>query len=217
LGISLKEASIAVDGFGNIGSFLTKYLHEFGAKVVAVSDSRGCIYNPAGLHYEKLAKVKEETGSVTNYGPGQVLSHEEMFGLQVEVLVPASIPDVINEKNAAKIQAKLIVEAANIPATYENLKWLHQKGVFVVPDIIANAGGVISSYAEYMGRNPQRMFEMVEEKIVGNVSLVIKRAQEDRISPRDAALRIAQKRIREAMEKRKGSKYGKSSWMLAAR
>ncbi len=203
ISINLKKATIAIDGFGNVGSFLAKYISEFGAKVVAVSDSRGCVYNPDGLDYGKLKKVKEEARSVVNYEPGQVLKNEELFELPVDILVPASIPDVINERNADKIEAKLIVEAANIPATHESEERLHEKGVLVVPDIIANAGGVISSYAEYMGENPQRMFEMVEENIVRNVRSVIKKAEEEKITPRDAALEIAQERIRKAMRKRR--------------
>lgn len=201
--MNLKEAAIAIDGFGNVGSFLAKYLSEFGAKVVAVSDSKGCIYTPDGLDYEKLKKVKKETRSVINYEPGQVLKHEEMFALPVDILIPASIPDVINKKNVGKIKAKLIVEAANIPATYEGEKRLHTKGVWVIPDIIANAGGVVSSYAEYMGENPQRMFGMVEEKIVRSTRLVTKKAERENMAPRDAALKIAQERVSEAMEKRK--------------
>ena len=203
--IHLKEAPIAIDGFGNVGSFLARYLSEFGAKIVAVSDSRGCIYNSDGLDYEKLRKVKEETGSVINYEPGQVLGHEELFELQVDIIVPASIPDVINEKNVDKVKARLIVEAANIPATYQTEEWLHERAVLVVPDIAANAGGVISSYAEYVGENPQRMFEMVEERIVRNVRLVIKKAQEEKITTRDAALKIAEKRVKEGMRRRKPS------------
>ncbi len=202
IGITLKEAPIAIEGFGNVGSSLAMYLNKFGGKVVAVSDSGGCVYNPDGINYEKLKKIKEETGSVINYRPSQVLRHEEIFELQVDVIVPASIPDVINEKNVDKIKAKLIVEAANIPATYEIEGRVHEKGVQIVPDIIANAGGVISSYAEYIGENPQRMFEMIEEKIIRNVRLVMKKAQDEKISPRDAALKIAQKRVREAVEKR---------------
>lgn len=203
ISINLKEATIAIDGFGNVGSFLAKYISEFGAKVVAVSDSKGCIFNSDGLDYEKLKKAKEETRSVTNYEPGQVLTNEELFELPVDILAPASIPDVINQRNADKIKAKLIVEAANIPATHESEEKLHEKGVLVVPDIIANAGGVISSYAEYMGENPQRMFEVVEEKIVRNVRLVIRKADEEKITPRDAALEIAQERVGEAMERRR--------------
>lgn len=201
-GINLKEAAIAVDGFGNVGSFLTNYLDESHARIVAVSDSKGCIYNPDGLRYEKLIKVKQDSGSVINYEPGQVLGNEELFELPVDIIIPASVPDVINEKNVDKIKAKLIVEGSNIPATYEIEKWLFEKGILVVPDIIANAGGVISSYAEYIGENPQEMFEMIEEKIVKNVSLILKESKEEGISPRDEALKIAKERVREAMKKR---------------
>jgi glutamate dehydrogenase (NAD(P)+) len=203
LDINLKQAKIAIDGFGNVGSFLTKYLNEFGVKIVAVSDSKGCVYNPDGLEYEKLKKVKKETKSVTNYTPGQVLSHEKLFELPVDILVPASVPDVINEKNVDKVEARLIVEAANIPITYENEKRLHERGVMVVPDFVANAGGVISSYAEYIGENPRKMFDMVEEKIVRNVKLILKESEKGKVPPREAAMKIAQKRVKEAMEKRR--------------
>jgi glutamate dehydrogenase (NAD(P)+) len=202
VGVSLKNASVAIDGFGNVGSFLAEYLAEYGAHIVAVSDSQGCIYNPDGLNFEKLIKIKNETRSVVNYTPGKVLSSKELFELPVDVLVPASIPDVINEKNVDKVKAKVIVEAANIPVTLENEKRLHKKGILVVPDFIANAGGVISSYSEYIGENPRNMFKMVEEKIIKNTRLVLKKAKEEGINPRDAALTIAQKRVKEAAKRR---------------
>jgi len=204
-GIDLKEARIAIDGFGNVGSFFAKYVDEFGARIVAVSDSRGCVYDEDGLDYERLVRVKEETRSVVNYEGGRVLGHEELFELPVEVLVPASIPDVINEKNVDRIKAKVIVEAANIPAALESEEQLHERGVLVVPDFIANAGGVISSYAEYVGENPHAMLKMVEEQIVRNVRFVLKKAEEEKMSPRKAALKIAQRRVREAMDKRERS------------
>ena len=202
IGVKLKDASVAIDGFGNVGSFTARYLSEFGAEIVAVSDSRGCIYNPDGLVYGRLEKVKEETRSVINYKPGQVLTNEELYELQVDVIVPASVPDVINERNVEKIKAKLVVEAANIPAEAESERRLHERGVLVVPDIIANAGGVISSYAEYIGENPKGMCGMVEERIIRNVGLVIRKAREEKTTPRDSALAIAQERVREAMNKR---------------
>jgi len=203
IGVNLEDASVAIDGFGNVGSFAARYLSEFGARIVAVSDSRGCVYNPDGLVYRELVKVKNETRSVINYKPGQVLANEELYEIHVDIIVPASIPDVINERNVEKIKAKLVVEAANIPTTPESEKRLHERGVLVAPDIIANAGGVISSYAEYIGENPKEMFDMVEQKIIRNVGLVIKKAREEKKTTRDAALRIAQKRVKEAMEKRK--------------
>jgi len=198
IGIDLKNATIAIDGFGNVGSFLMKYLSESKAKVVAVSDSRGCTYNPEGLDYEGISRVKAETGSVINYRPGQVLGNIELFELGVDILVPASIADVINEKNVDNVKAKLVVEAANIPMTYRNERRLHERDILIVPDIIANAGGVMSSYSEYIGDNPERMFELVGGKISKNVSLVIKKALDEKVTTREAALEIAQKRVREA-------------------
>jgi len=207
IGATSKGATVAIDGFGNVGSFSAKYLGEYGAKIVAVSDSRGCVYDPDGLDYQKLGKVKEETGSVVNYEPGRILKQEELFELPVDILVPASVPDVINERNVEKIKAKLVVEAANIPATQEIEERLHNKGVLIVPDIIANAGGVISSYAEYVGHNPQGMFEMVEERIVRNVGLVIRKARAGKTTLRSSALKIAQERVRKAMEGKTPSSF----------
>ena len=97
----MKEAAIAIDGFGNVGFSFAKYLDEFGARIVAVSDSEGSIYNPDGLDYERLVGVKKETGSVVNFKGGQILASEELYELPVEMLVPASIPDVINERKAS--------------------------------------------------------------------------------------------------------------------
>lgn len=104
IGLDLRKAKVAIDGFGNVGSFLMKYLSDYGAEIVAVSDSKGCIYNPSGLEYEKLRRIKDETKSIIDYEPGQILKNEELFKLPVEILVPASIPDVINEKNVDKVK-----------------------------------------------------------------------------------------------------------------
>ncbi len=202
VGLNLEEVAVAIDGFGNVGSSAAKYLSKSGVRIVAVSDSSGCIYTPKGLDYEKLKRVKKETHSVINYAPGETMTHRELFELSVDIILPASIPDVINEQNVDEIKAKLIVEAANIPATYESEERLHERGILVVPDIIANAGGVISSYAEYRGENPERMLKLVEEKIVNNVNLILETAKEEKKMPRDAALRIAQKRVEMAMKER---------------
>lgn len=203
VGLDLKRARVAIDGFGNVGSSLARFLADHGVRIVAVSDSKGCIYNPDGLDYEKLMKAKAEKGSVINYEHGQVLRHEEIFELPAEILVPASIPDVINNRNVDGIQAKMVVEAANIPAKYEVEKILHEKGILVVPDIVANAGGVISSYAEYIGENPDKMFEMVRKRISKNTHLILAESAKAKVPPRDAALRIAQERVKEAMKRRK--------------
>ncbi|MCX8153637.1 MAG: Glu/Leu/Phe/Val dehydrogenase [Candidatus Bathyarchaeota archaeon] len=203
LGLDLKGARVLIDGFGNVGSSLARLLVDQGVRIVAVSDSKGCIYNPEGLNYEKLMKAKAERGSVINYEHGQVLGYEEIFELPAEILVPASIPDVINNRNVDRIQAKMVVEAANIPVKYEIEKILYEKGILVVPDIVANAGGVISSYAEYIGENPDKMLEMVRAKISKNTQLILANSANAKITPRDAALMIAQRRVKGAMKKKK--------------
>lgn len=196
IGINFKFARVAIDGFGNVGSLFAKYISKYGATLVAVSDSRGCIYNPNGLDYKKLKEVKTKTRSVINYEPGEVLDNNELFKIDIDILVPASVPDVINKSNVDDVKAKIVVEAANIPMTIENEKRLHERGILVVPDFIANAGGVISSYAEYIGENQQKMFKLVKEKIVKNVNLILRKAESDKVMPREAALGIAQSRVK---------------------
>ena len=193
--IDVGNATAAVEGFGNVGSYVVDYLSQIGVKVVAVSDSKGCIYNPDGLDYEKLLDVKTTTGSVINYRPGKILKNMELFELSVDLLIPAALPDVINAYNVERIKAKMVVEAANLPIRPDVEKLLSDSGVMVIPDILANAGGVISSYAEYRGYNPKRMLELVQRKITQNTINVIETALDKNIGLRDAAMSIAKDRI----------------------
>ena len=198
LGLDVEGATAAIEGFGNVGSHVTKYLTQIGVKVVAVSDSKGCIYNPEGLEYEKLYKVKRETRSVINYRPGKVLDNKEIFELPVDILIPAALPDVIRKDNVDRVKAKMVVEAANIPVSPEIEEVLRKRGVLVVPDFLANAGGVISSYAEYVGYNPKQMLKLVQRKIRRNTRTVLEYAEEKDVGLRDAALNISKERIRKA-------------------
>lgn len=196
--LDVAEATAAVEGFGNVGSYATKHLTENGVRVVAVSDSKGCIYNPDGLSYEKLREIKAKTHSVKNYQPGRTLKNEEIFQLPVDILIPAALPDVITRSNVDHVRVKMLVEAANIPVSPENEERLRKRGVVVVPDIVANAGGVISSYAEYRGYNPRQMLQLVKRKIRRNTKTALEYADENDLGLREAALTIAQERIREA-------------------
>jgi glutamate dehydrogenase (NAD(P)+) len=203
VGIDVKGATIAIEGFGNVGSFAAKYLFEKGAKIVAVSDSKGMIYNKDGFDISKLEEVKRKTGAVGNYTPGEKMPNEKLFGLGADVLIPGALPDVITEKNWQQVKAKIIVEAANIPMHVDIEKRLGQKGILVVPDFVANAGGVISSYVEFIGGNAERMFEEVESRVVKNTKLSLEKAEEEKKSPRDAAMDIAVDRVKKAMSHRK--------------
>jgi glutamate dehydrogenase (NAD(P)+) len=198
--LDLSEVKFAIEGFGNVGSFVAKFLTEWGANLVAASDSKGCIYNPSGIDFSKLSEVKKKTGSVINY-PGEKLPNEKIFELPVDVLIPAALPDVIMSNNVNKINAKIVVVGGNIVMKEPEEEKLHERGVLVVPDFVANAGGVISSYAEYRGYDEKKMFSLIEKKIKKNTRLVLKDAKNKGWSPRTAAMEIAKRRIKEAKSK----------------
>ncbi len=201
LGLDMKNLKVAIDGYGNVGSFTFKFLTEMGAKVVAVSDAHGTIFSEDGLDGGKLEKLKIKRKSIIEYTSGKKMNREAVFGLPVDILIPASITDVINEKNRDSVRAKIIVEGANIPMSDETEKYLEKKGILILPDFIANAGGVISSYAEYRGYNPKRMFEMIERKIVKTTKLVLKQSAKQKISPREAAMKLAIAKVEKKMKK----------------
>lgn len=197
MGKSLEGMSVAIEGFGNVGTFTMKYLTEWGAKVVAVSDSKGTIYNKEGLDYDEMMAVKGEKGTVTA-GKGERLDAGKLFEMPVDILVPGARPDVINMGNVGSIKAKIIAEAANLPAKYEVEQVLMKKGVVILPDFVANAGGVISSWCETMGWDEETMFRVVEMKVKNNTKTMLERTKDN--DTRKAALEIAKERVHQAME-----------------
>ena len=194
-GIDIRKATFAVEGFGNVGVFAAKFLTEHGAKLVGVSDSKGLLFNESGIEFSKLEKVKTEKGTVTAYGQGKILPSKDIISLAVDILVTAAIPDLIKDNEVGKVKAKIIVEGSNIPMSAAAEEELHRKGVLVVPDFVANAGGVISSYVEYIGGTKEDMFRLVQEKVAKNTNEVLDRAKKHRISPRQAAMKIAEERV----------------------
>ena len=194
MGADLKKMTVAIEGFGNVGVFAAKFFSEAGAKLVAVSDSKGVVYKKEGIDFKKLDQAKKKQGTVTAY-PGRVLPAKEIVGVQADILITAAIPDLVTHTNVGQIKAKLVVEGSNIPMTADLEQNLHEKKVMVIPDFVANAGGVISSYAEYMGKSPQDMFKLVKEKIMKNTDIVLKHSESQGIKPRDAALEIAMDRV----------------------
>ncbi len=201
LEISVAGAEIIIAGYGNVGVFAHKFLQEQGAKIVAVNDSSGTIYDRRGLDFTKLNDVKQKTGSVTNYPGGKKLTREVIYELSADALIPAAGTDVINETNVAKVKAKSIIEGANIPMREHYEKMLHKKDILIIPDFLANAGGVISSYAEYKGYDAKRMFKLIREKITPNTKEVLEIVGKGTMMPRDAALKIAKARVVAAKKK----------------
>ncbi|MGH9315555.1 MAG: Glu/Leu/Phe/Val family dehydrogenase [Thermoanaerobaculia bacterium] len=149
-GLPLKGATAAVQGFGNAGSHVARFLDEAGARVVAVSDSKGGVYDKKGLAVQAITAAKEKKGTVGAAGKGEKISNEELLELPVDILVPAALEGVITRRNAARIKARIIAEAANGPTTPDADDILRKKGVVVIPDILANAGGVTVSYFEWV-------------------------------------------------------------------
>jgi len=150
LKIPVKGARVAVQGFGNAGSIAAMLFHEAGAKVIAVSDTKGCIFNPKGLDIPAVIQFKNRTGSVVKFPESQPITAEELIAIDCEVLVPAALENAITEANAHTVHARIVSEAANGPVTPEADRIFDQKGVFLIPDILCNAGGVTVSYFEWV-------------------------------------------------------------------
>lgn len=162
LGLKLKECTVAIQGYGNAGMYVHKFLEELGARVVAVSDSKGGIFSQDGLKFSEVSKHKAETGSVVNFNGARNISNEELLEAEVDILVPAAIENQITAKNASRIKASLIVEAANGPTTPDADDILWREGVTVVPDVLANSGGVTVSYFEWV-QNLQNYYWTAEQ------------------------------------------------------
>jgi glutamate dehydrogenase (NAD(P)+) len=150
LKLNIKQATVAVQGFGNVGSVSADLLSRLGAKIVAVTDWKGGVYDAGGLDIRRLLDYSKQHKSVDGYPGGEPIENADLFKLDVDVLVPAAMENQITMDNAPDIRAKVIVEGANGPTTPDAHKHLHERGVFVIPDILANAGGVTTSYFEWV-------------------------------------------------------------------
>ena len=202
LGIPIDRATVAIEGFGNVGTFACKRLEELGAKIIAVADSKATAVLESGLSFETLMKTKRETGSVGKYPGASEQDHDAVFSVGADIVIPASVTDVIHGGNVGTVRAKIIVEGANIPMREEIEETLRKRGILIVPDFVANAGGVISSYAEYAGKSAEEMFVLVKEKIIAATKTVLEESKKNNSAPREAAMEIARGRVLAAMQKR---------------
>ena len=200
--MDIKKTRVAIHGFGNVGTFTYKYLTEMNVKIVALADRTAAVFDKNGLNKQIIQKIIKEKGSLESYLEKSKIKEKDFWNLNIDILIPASVTDVINEDNCNDIQAKIIVEAGNIPMRENIEEKLFKKGITIVPDLIANSGGVISSYAEYRGYNPKRMFELVERKIKKTVSAILGKSLKLDKNPREIALEIAKKRVLAKMQHR---------------
>jgi glutamate dehydrogenase/leucine dehydrogenase len=197
--VELSGATMAIEGFGSVGRAAASFLAEKGVTLVAVSDSKGAVHDPGGIDVGRLAAAKDETGSVTGYEGGRKIPNTDLFAVSCDILIPAAGPDCIHEDNVEQIDAKLILQGANIPATPEAETRLHERGVLSVPDFICNAGGVICASVEFHGGSESSAMEDIAEKLSRNTREVLERARSEGTDPRRAALHLARARVDEAM------------------
>lgn len=175
-GIPLQGARVIVQGFGNAGSYLSKFMHEAGAKVVGIADVNGALYNPDGLDIEYLLDRRDSFGTVTNLFPN-VMPSTEILEQDCDILVPAAIENQITQENAHRIKAGIVVEAANGPTTLEATKILTERGVLLVPDVLASAGGVVVSYFEWVQNN--QGYYWTEEEVHSKLQEVMEKGFEN--------------------------------------
>ena len=203
-GMALRGARVVVQGYGNAGSIAASLLHAEGAVVIAVSDSRGGIHNPKGLRPDDVMKHKERTGSVVGYPEAELTSNEAILEIECDLLIPAALENQITAQNAGRIKAKVVAEAANGPTTPAADDILYQNGVFVLPDILANAGGVTVSYFEWV--QGLQSFFWREEEVNAKLNEIMTRAfyevyetsKKYNVHMRTAAYILAVSRVAEA-------------------
>lgn len=203
-GVELSEVTAAVQGFGKVGSHAARLLHEAGTRVVAVSDEHGGVRRDDGLDIPALLDHARRTGSVTGFPDADPVDNAELLALAVDLLVPAAVEGVLDEETAARVKARWVVEGANGPTTHAGDRVLADRGVVVVPDVLANAGGVVVSYFEWVQANQAywwtegEIAERLEHRMLASYEAVAALARAESVSLRDAALTIGVRRVAEA-------------------
>ncbi|WP_026683318.1 Glu/Leu/Phe/Val family dehydrogenase [Heyndrickxia coagulans] len=202
-GIDLKGARVVIQGFGNAGSFLAKFMHDAGAKVIGISDAYGALHDPEGLDIDYLLDRRDSFGTVTTLFKNTI-TNKELLELDCDILVPAAIENQITEENAHNIRAKIVVEAANGPTTLEATEILTNRGILLVPDVLASAGGVTVSYFEWVQNNQgyywteEEVEEKLEKVLVQAFNTVYNTSRSRRVNMRLAAYMIGVRRVAEA-------------------
>lgn len=205
--LRLEGARVAIQGFGAVGRHAARFLAARGAVLVAASDTGGTLFDHRGLDVAELIRVKDAGRSVCDAAGAEKLGRDAVIDVECDIWIPAARPDVIREDNAQRLNARLVLQGANIPFTAGAEQALAQTGVLVVPDFIANAGGVICAAMEYAGATQSAAFAAIEEKIRGNTEAVLAEAKTTGVLPRVAAVNLATRRVRQAMDLRRFSVF----------
>jgi glutamate dehydrogenase/leucine dehydrogenase len=202
-GISLEGARMVIEGFGAVGQHAARFLAARGARLVAASDSRGGIHDSTGLPVDAVIAHKRAGHPLAEFAGRQTIPRHALIGVPCEIWIPAARPDTLTAENVEALQARLVIQGANIPATEPAERWMHAHRTLSVPDFIANAGGVICAAIEYHGGTQTQAFAAIEERIRANTRETLERARAEGTLPRDAATQMARARVCEAMRYRR--------------
>lgn len=201
--LDMAGARVAVQGFGSVGKHAARFLAQKGAILVAASDSHGMVHDSSGLDIERLIAVKAEGGDLTDIDAAEKHTRDAIIGVDCDIWIPAARPDVIHAENVDRLSARMVIQGANIPITQAAEAELQRRGILSVPDFIANAGGVICASVEYAGGTQSAAFQAIEEKIRSNTEEVLRISKDTAVPPREAAMALAARRVRMAMEFRR--------------
>ncbi|MBI4080982.1 MAG: Glu/Leu/Phe/Val dehydrogenase [Candidatus Lambdaproteobacteria bacterium] len=201
-GFGLEGARFVIQGFGAVGMHAARFLSEHGAVLVAAATSQGTLHDPKGLDVARLIRTRAAGGNILA-GGGAVLPREAVLEIDCDIWIPAARPDVVNESNVDRLRARLVAQGANIPCTPGAERRLAQRGVLVLPDFIANAGGVICAAVEYRGGSETVALDTIQQKIRANVAAMLDAAKREGRLPREAAVAMARQRVLRAMRLRR--------------
>jgi glutamate dehydrogenase (NAD(P)+) len=197
--VALEGAKVVVQGFGAVGRHAARFLADKSARLVAASDTKGAVYDPAGLDIGRLEALKAEGKSVVDLKGVKQVSADDIVAIPCDIWIPAARPDVIRESNVEALRTRLVLQGANIPATPGAERRMHERGILSIPDFIANAGGVIAAAVEYRGGTEKAAFDAIAEKIAANTRAMLEMTTARRVLPREAAVELARTRIERAM------------------
>ncbi|UZX02901.1 Glu/Leu/Phe/Val dehydrogenase [Arthrobacter sp. CDRTa11] len=207
--ISIQESRVSIQGFGAVGQAAAVRLVELGATIVAVSTSAGAVHDPNGLNVARLANLRAEAGDACVRHYGSMQPADTAMTVDADILIPAAREDTVNDVIAASTNVKLVIEGANLPTSPSSRRILHERGITVVPDFIANAGGIVAAAHSMAARyspfviDPAEIFTMISTKLRANTTAVLEESSRNYLTPHEAAYAIAQKRVLEAMQLRR--------------
>jgi glutamate dehydrogenase (NAD(P)+) len=201
--LDLKGARVAIQGFGAVGKHAARFLAEKGAILVAASDTSGTLADPVGLDVSALIALKNSGRPLHDHSRGQKLDSDKILDVDCDIWIPAARPDVVRADNVHRLKARLMPQGANIPCTAEAEQALHKRGVLIIPDFIANAGGVICAAVEFQGGTERLAFDSIDTRIRTNTRIVLEDSRRADCLPRTAAVALAERRLRQATQTRR--------------